>query len=77
VANIWRLMAGEEPEPMLSWWRGFKGTLKKTGDHKWTQSYKVELEAMIGEKGDGAVKVRAPARIWRCNDSGVELPAGL
>jgi hypothetical protein len=45
--------------------------------HKWTQSYKAELEAMIGEKGDGAVKVRAPPRICGCNDSGVELPAGL
>lgn len=25
--------------------------------HKWTQAYKVELEAMMGEKGEGAVKV--------------------
>ncbi|KAN0123255.1 DNA topoisomerase, type IIA-like domain containing protein [Russula decolorans] len=80
VANIRRLMAGEEQEPMLPWWRGFKGTIKKTGEHKydvtgiarktsdtsieitelpihkWTQTYKAELEAMIGEKGDGAVK---------------------
>ena len=70
-------MAGEEQEPMLPWWRGFKGMIKKTGDHKLTQSYKAELEAMIGEKGDVAVKVRAPPRICRCNDSGVELPAGL
>jgi len=84
VANIRRLMAGEEQEPMLPWWRGFKGTIKKMGDHKydvtgiaakvndttieitelpihkWTQTYKAELEAMIGEKGDGAVKVRGP-----------------
>jgi hypothetical protein len=82
VANIRRLMAGEEQEPMLPWWRGFKGTIKKTGEHKydvtgiasklndstieitelpihrWTQTYKAELEAMIGEKGEGAVKVR-------------------
>ncbi|KAH9963556.1 DNA topoisomerase [Russula dissimulans] len=80
VANIRRLMAGEEQEPMLPWWRGFKGTIKKTGDHKydvtgiaakvndttieitelpihkWTQTYKADLEAMIGEKGDGVVK---------------------
>lgn len=76
VANIRRLMAGEEQEPMLPWWRGFKGTIKtgehkydvtgiarKTSDttieitiHKWTQTYKADLEAMIGEKGDGAVK---------------------
>ena len=81
VANIRRLMAGEEQESMLPWWRGFKGTIKKTGEHKydvtgiarkvndttveivelpihrWTQTYKAELEAMIGEKGDGVVKV--------------------
>ena len=25
--------------------------------HKWTQNYKLELEAMMGEKGDGPVKV--------------------
>ncbi|KAI0264983.1 DNA topoisomerase [Gloeopeniophorella convolvens] len=80
VANIRRLMAGEEQETMLPWWRGFKGTIKKTGEHKydvtgiakkindttveitelpihkWTQTYKAELEAMIGEKGDGVVK---------------------
>lgn len=28
--------------------------------HKWTQTYKGELEAMIGEKGDGVIKVRLP-----------------
>ncbi|CCM06356.1 uncharacterized protein FIBRA_08613 [Fibroporia radiculosa] len=80
VANLRRLMAGEEQLPMLPWWRGFKGTIKKTSDyrydvsgivtklddttfeitelpiHKWTQNYKVELEAMCGEKGDGPVK---------------------
>ncbi|KAI0261566.1 hypothetical protein BGY98DRAFT_1114604 [Russula aff. rugulosa BPL654] len=35
VANIRRLMAGEKQEPMLPWWRGFKGTIKKTGEHKY------------------------------------------
>jgi hypothetical protein len=78
-----RLMAGEEQESMLPWWRGFKGTIKKTGEHKydvtgiankvndttveivelpihkWTQTYKSELEAMIGEKGEGVIKVCA------------------
>ena len=67
---------------MLPWWRGFKGSIKKTGDHKydvtgivnkiddttveitelpihkWTQNYKQELETMMGEKGEGPVKVR-------------------
>lgn len=81
VANLRRLMAGEEMIPMLPWWQGFKGTIKKVGEHKydvigvankindttveitelpihkWTQSYKAELEAMIGDKGDGVIKV--------------------
>ena len=85
MTNIRRLMAGEEQEPMLPWWCGFKGTIKKTGEHKynvagiasklnntmikimelpihkWTPTYKAELEAMIGEKGDGVVKVRGIA----------------
>lgn len=25
--------------------------------HKWTQTYKAELESMVGEKNDGAIKV--------------------
>jgi DNA topoisomerase-2 len=81
VANIRRLMNGEELVPMLPWWRGFKGSIKKIGDHKydvvgvatkvndttievtelpihkWTQNFKTELEAMIGDKGEGGVKV--------------------
>ena len=81
MANLRRLMEGQEQEPMLPWWRGFKGQIKKVGDHKydvtgiatkiddttveitelpihkWTQGYKVELEAMIGEKNEGPVKV--------------------
>ncbi|TFY75740.1 hypothetical protein EWM64_g8272 [Hericium alpestre] len=35
VANIRRLMAGEEQVPMMPWWRGFKGTIKKTSEHKY------------------------------------------
>lgn len=43
------------------------GTVKKIDDttveitelpiHKWTQSFKAELEAMCGEKGEGPIKV--------------------
>jgi DNA topoisomerase-2 len=81
VTNIQRLMAGKGQEPVLPWWHGFKGTIKKTGEHrydvtgiahktsdisieitelpihKWTQTYKAKLEAMIGEKGDSVIKV--------------------
>ena len=81
MENIRRLMRGEEQVPILPWWRGYTGTIKKTGDnkydvlgtikklddttveitelpiHKWTQSFKAELEAMCGEKGDGVIKV--------------------
>ena len=81
VQNIRRLMAGEDQIPMSPWWRGFKGTIKKTGPHrydvigvarkvndttveitelpihKWTQTYKTELESMmLGEKGEGLIK---------------------
>ncbi|OBZ80095.1 DNA topoisomerase 2 [Grifola frondosa] len=80
VANILRVMNGEEQVPMMPWWRGFTGTIKKVGEHKydvfgtvnkiddttveitelpvhkWTQTYKTELETMCGEKGDGVIK---------------------
>ncbi|KAG9223266.1 hypothetical protein CCMSSC00406_0000045 [Pleurotus cornucopiae] len=35
VANIRRLMNGEEVVPMLPWWRGFKGEVKMVAKHKY------------------------------------------
>ncbi|CDO71762.1 hypothetical protein BN946_scf184920.g46 [Trametes cinnabarina] len=35
VANIYRLMDGQEQVPMLPWWRGFTGSIKKVGDNKY------------------------------------------
>jgi DNA topoisomerase II len=35
VANIRRLMAGQEQVPMHPWWRGFKGTIEKKGENKY------------------------------------------
>lgn len=82
VANIHRLMDGQEMEPMHPWWRGFKGEIKATAKqkydvtgvarkiddstieitelpiHMWTKNFKEQLEGMmVGEKGDGVVKV--------------------
>jgi DNA topoisomerase-2 len=28
-------MEGQEQEPMMPWWRGFEGTVKKVGDNKY------------------------------------------
>lgn len=74
-------MNDEEVVPMLPWWRGFKGDIKKVGEYKydvtgiaekvddttvriselpihmWTVNFKKELETMIGDGKDGAVKV--------------------
>ncbi|KAF8523124.1 DNA topoisomerase II [Hysterangium stoloniferum] len=42
VANLKRLMAGEEQVPMLPWWRGFAGEVKKIADHKYEAYGKAE-----------------------------------
>ena len=91
VENIRRLMKGEEQVPLLPWFRGFKGTIKKSGEfkydvigcinklddttveitelpiHKWTSGYKAELEAMVGDKGDGPVKVWMGTKLNACH----------
>ena len=50
--------------------------------HKWTQTYKAELENMIGEKGDGVIKVSPSSpsmsshlnefRLRLCDDASVD-----
>ncbi|KAF8575914.1 type II DNA topoisomerase [Ramaria rubella] len=35
IANLKRLMAGEQQVPMLPWWRGFTGEVKKIAEHKY------------------------------------------
>jgi DNA topoisomerase-2 len=35
TANIRRVLSGESMTPMTPWFRGFKGTVKKGGDHEW------------------------------------------
>jgi DNA topoisomerase-2 len=35
TANIRRVLSGESMTPMIPWFRGFKGTVKKGGDHEW------------------------------------------
>ena len=38
VNNIRRLLKGEEQVPMCPWYRGFKGTVRKVGDHRYETS---------------------------------------
>lgn len=82
VANLRRLMDGEEMVPMHPWWRGFRGEIKATSKnkydvfgvatktsattvaitelpiHKWTNAYKIELEAMIAGKENEAGTIK-------------------
>ncbi|CAE6368969.1 unnamed protein product [Rhizoctonia solani] len=58
VDNIRRLMDGEPLVPMSPWYRGFKGTIEKTGEDK----YKV---TGIVERTDKGVDIKElPIRVW-------------
>ncbi|KAI8328206.1 DNA topoisomerase [Chlamydoabsidia padenii] len=62
VANLKRLMEGEEMVPMTPWYRGFKGTIEPAGPIK----YNVNGIANIDEKGH--IKVtELPVRYWTEN----------
>ncbi|KAJ6498011.1 DNA topoisomerase II [Mycena vitilis] len=82
VANLRRMMAGEEMVPMHPWWRGYRGEIKATAKnkydvigvvnkinattveitelpiHKWTTTYKIELESMIAGKENEAGTIK-------------------
>ncbi|TDL28967.1 DNA topoisomerase II [Rickenella mellea] len=59
VANIRRLMKGEEQVEMMPWWRGFKGSIKKTGDHKY------EVTGLIRKVNNTTVEItELPIHKW-------------
>ncbi|KAF9913814.1 DNA topoisomerase 2, partial [Lobosporangium transversale] len=59
IANIRRLMKGEQQVPMMPWYRGFVGRVEKEGEHK----YKVS--GTIEELNDTTVRItELPIRTW-------------
>ncbi|KAI0771045.1 type II DNA topoisomerase [Trametes elegans] len=62
VANIRRLMDGEEQIPMLPWWRGFSGTIKKVGDNKY------DVMGVVNKIDDTTVEItELPIHKWTQN----------
>ncbi|KAI0358820.1 type II DNA topoisomerase [Trametes cingulata] len=62
VANIRRLMDGQEQVPMLPWWRGFTGTIKKTGDNKY------DVMGVVNKIDDTTVEItELPIHKWTQN----------
>ncbi|EJD04491.1 DNA topoisomerase II [Fomitiporia mediterranea MF3/22] len=59
VDNLKRLMKGEELVPMNPWWRGFNGTIKKTGDNKF------EVTGVVKKLNDTTVEItELPIHKW-------------
>jgi DNA topoisomerase-2 len=62
VANIRRLMEGEEQVAMLPWWRGFKGAIKKVADHKY------DVTGLVRKVNDTTVEIsELPIHKWTQN----------
>ena len=59
VANLHRMMKGEEMEPMVPWFRGFKGTVTPVGQDRY------QFGGLIKQTGDNEVEVtELPIRMW-------------
>ncbi|KAI1319072.1 DNA topoisomerase 2 [Mortierella claussenii] len=59
VANIRRLMKGEEQVPMVPWYRGFVGSIEKETEHKY------KISGLIEEADDTKVRItELPIRTW-------------
>ena len=59
VANLHRMMNGEEMEPMVPWFRGFKGTVTALGQDRY------QFSGIIRQTGDNEVEVtELPIRMW-------------
>jgi DNA topoisomerase-2 len=59
VANIRRLMAGEEQVAMMPWWRGFKGTIRKVAEHRY------DVQGIARKVNDTTVEItELPIHKW-------------
>ncbi|KAG5717839.1 DNA topoisomerase 2, partial [Termitomyces sp. T112] len=59
VANLRRLMDGEEMVPMHPWWRGFKGEIKSVGKQKY------EASGIVTKLNDTTVEItELPIHVW-------------
>ncbi|EED21135.1 DNA topoisomerase II [Talaromyces stipitatus ATCC 10500] len=59
VANLKRMMDGEEPEPMQPWFRGFKGEVTQQGPDRY------KFSGLIKEVSDKEVEItELPIRTW-------------
>lgn len=59
VANLRRLMVGEEMVPMHPWWRGFKGQIKFLGKQKY------EVSGVVTKLNDTTVEItELPIHVW-------------
>ena len=55
-------MKGEEQIPMLPWWRGFNGTIKKMGDNRF------EVCGVVRKLNDTTVEItELPIHKWTQN----------
>ncbi|KAF9535792.1 DNA topoisomerase [Crepidotus variabilis] len=62
VANIRRLMNGEEMVPMSPWWRGFKGEIKQVGKNKY------DVFGIVRKLDDTTVEItELPIHKWTQN----------
>ncbi|KAG0015996.1 DNA topoisomerase 2 [Entomortierella chlamydospora] len=59
IANLRRLMKGEDQVPMLPWYRGFVGKIEKETEHKY------KISGIIEEIDDTTVRItELPIRTW-------------
>jgi DNA topoisomerase-2 len=62
IANLRLLMDGKEQVPMLPWWRGFKGTIKKVAEHKY------DVTGVVKKINDTTVEItELPIHKWTQN----------